>query len=60
MEMSDKEFKQRMILSLSQNEMLHDIAKIAQVKKVSMPEMLVNISTETCERLNESCDKPNQ
>lgn len=60
MEMSDKEFKQRMILSLSQNEMLHDIAKLAQVKRVSMAEMLVNISSETCERLNESFNKPTQ
>lgn len=58
--MSDKEFKQKMILALSANSMLYDLAKVSQVKHKTIGEVLVRVSTETCDKLNESCDKPNQ
>ena len=60
MGMSDKEFKQQVILSLCKNPMLHDIAKVAQTRKLSISEMLVDIASETCGELNRSIDKPNQ
>lgn len=42
MEMSDKEFKQRMCLALASNPELHNIAKSAQSKGVPIGEALTH------------------
>lgn len=57
MEMSDKEFKQRMVLALASNPAVHDIMKGAQQIGLSPDDALVKITEKTCKQLNETCVK---
>ena len=59
MEMSDKEFKQRMVLALAQNQTINSLTEEANRRKCKVSDVLVNVANNACKMLNE-LDEPNQ
>lgn len=57
MEMSDKEFKQRMILALASNPAVHDIIRDARRVGLGADDVLVKIADKTCKQINETCSE---
>ena len=59
MEMSDKEFKQRMVLALAQNQTINSLTEEANRRKCKVSHLLVNVANDACIIMNE-LDDPNQ